>query len=328
SDLIGILTNLEHRDVLFTSSHTHGGPGGYAPGIIERFALGAHDQAVRERLVSAFASVIRRSRQNMRPVKMGSRVVNPDPNTVAGYCRNRVAVDGKPHGTLAAVSFWRDGNAVATLVVASPHPTSTSSRNTNPTADYPGVLKRAIEREIGGTCLFAVGATGSMTVTKQEPKGPARARAVGQNIYRALRESGALAPPKETAPQTIGSAIAEVSLPPYQYRISRQLRFSPVLTSIVHPRQTYVHALRLGGVLLVGMPCDFSGELAMRLERETGGDPAPIITSLNGDYIGYVVPQGRYTSMRYETQGLNFFGPWCGEYLLEIAQRLTAKAGD
>ena len=56
---------LPPRDVLFTSSHTHAGPGGYAGGMIERIALGAYNPDVRQRLVEAFAGVILDSRRNL-----------------------------------------------------------------------------------------------------------------------------------------------------------------------------------------------------------------------------------------------------------------------
>ena len=127
----------------------------------------------------------------------------------------------------------------------------------------------------------------------------------------------------------LAGAILEVDLPPYQYRLSRSLRLSPIITSYVHERKSYVQAVQINEVALLGQPADYSIELALRLQgdvsdgiRKLGGRLLPVVTSFNGDYIGYLIPHDRYIEDDYESRDMNFFGPWSGEYFTDLSARL------
>lgn len=325
-------TALPGRDVYFTATHTHSGPGGYTPQWIHQFVTGPYDDRIANRLTDAFSKAIRTSLDTLAPARLQTRIVTPPQEVAETYCLNRIEPGGRPHGTLALAVFEpadaNEPNAIGSLVVASPHATCHSSSNMHPTADYPGVVKRSLEKRLGGRCLFAIGATGSMRASKNAPKGAERARDVGECIVSALDAAGALdANAPGVRETTLGSAMVEVRLPPQQFRVSAGLRLTPHFTSLAHDRESYIQALRIGDLVLLGMPADYSGELAMVLESELAGGPLrPVVTSFNGDYIGYLVPHPRYGLDHYETRDMNFFGPWCGEYFNALARRLVDRA--
>ena len=124
----------------------------------------------------------------------------------------------------------------------------------------------------------------------------------------------------------LAAARVEVNLPPQQYRISENWRFSTVAASWLHDRRSYIHVLRINNMVLLGMPADYSGELAVELEEFAEGSGLfPLITSFNGDYIGYLLPQRRYNTPHFETRWENLFGPWCGEYFNEISRRVITR---
>ena len=76
-------------------------------------------------------------------------------------------------------------------------------------------------------------------------------------------------------------------------------------------------------MLLLGTPCDFSGELALQLQSSWHKDELEIVcTSFNGDYIGYIVPQKYYFMNEYETKIMNFHGLNTAPYMCEMLQRL------
>ena len=81
--------------------------------------------------------------------------------------------------------------------------------------------------------------------------------------------------------------------------------------------------LQLGNILLIGTPCDFSGELAVPLyefARQRGLEL--IITSFNGGYIGYITDDKWYDLEKYETKTMNWYGPGNGRYFTEIIKKL------
>ena len=76
-------------------------------------------------------------------------------------------------------------------------------------------------------------------------------------------------------------------------------------------------------MLLLGTPCDFSGELALQLQSSWHKEELEIVcTSFNGDYIGYVVPQKYYFLNEYETQVMGFYGLYTAPYMTEMLRRL------
>ena len=81
----------------------------------------------------------------------------------------------------------------------------------------------------------------------------------------------------------------------------------------------YIKVLRIGDILLVGTPCDFSGELVEALDsqaREKG--LSLMITSFNGGYMGYVTKDQWYDENLYETRTMNWYGPYNGAYFSEL----------
>jgi neutral ceramidase len=75
-------------------------------------------------------------------------------------------------------------------------------------------------------------------------------------------------------------------------------------------------ALRLGDVVLLGTPCDFSGELGLDVEAHAKErNLHAMITSFNGGYMGYVTPERYYDLDHFETRLMNWYAIGTGEYM-------------
>ncbi len=85
-------------------------------------------------------------------------------------------------------------------------------------------------------------------------------------------------------------------------------------------------ALRIGQTVLLGTPCDFSGELAAELNPLAAKQSVNLmVTSFDGGYIGYVTPDRYYERKTYETRDMNWFGPQNGAYFTEMMAGLLKK---
>jgi neutral ceramidase len=85
----------------------------------------------------------------------------------------------------------------------------------------------------------------------------------------------------------------------------------------------YLTSLRIGNVVMLGAPCDYSGELTSPLYKHgTEGDIHVMVTSFNGGYIGYVTPDQYFDIDHYETRFMNWYGPGSGSYLTESMTKL------
>jgi neutral ceramidase len=151
-------------EVVFHASHTHSAPSPAAPEAVERAV---------PRLIAA----IREAARAMAPARIG----NGWGQVYLGFNRRYLMPDGSVH------MFWRnetkipttfpvdptvgvirvdrsDGRPLAILVNYACHPVVLGPENLDYSADYPGEMRRAIERQVGGGVMafFLQGAPGDI----------------------------------------------------------------------------------------------------------------------------------------------------------------------
>lgn len=321
-------TGLPREAVYFTATHTHSGPGGYSSRWVDQLVLGKFDQAIFDKLAGDFANVILESRKNLSNVDFSAYVTDCSDLPIAV---NRMDRNAPAMNLLYRLSFIKD-NLTSELYIASAHATCYGSSNRQINGDYPGALQERLKTECSFS-MFAAGAVGSMTPPSDKPHGHERANNLAWRITCPIWPVQCDSPIPQNV--LIQSQILSVDLPVQQYRVTQGMRLSPIGASYLHGRQTCIHVLRIrrenaispaDDIVLLGMPADYSGELALRLADQCR-DMAltPIVTSFNGDYIGYLLPQERYWIKNSETMDENLFGPWCGEYFNEICLRLLKR---
>ncbi len=162
--------------VMVLSSHTHSGPEPSRdfPSKEESWLTG-----LEEKLVDAVAE----AHAGMAPVLYGvgkgevheghnRRKVNDD-GTATMLWRNEERVPTAPVDyELGVIQFKTlDGELLATLVNFTCHPVILGPKNLLFSADYPGVMRRIVEENLGGSCLFANGACGDINpfMDKSDP---------------------------------------------------------------------------------------------------------------------------------------------------------------
>ena len=126
-------------------------------------------------------------------------------------------------------------------------------------------------------------------------------------------------------------ARSDVAMPPLGVRISDGLRLRPWVSRKLLPamRDSYLQVFRINDSIWIATPCDYSGELALGIKEHMAarGFDA-VVTSFNGDYIGYVVPLRYYHASGYEPRVMSFFGPYVPEYLDEFARKMGVFVSD
>ena len=114
---------LRPDQVYFTSSHTHGGPGGWGDHPIEMLVAGAYDPSFFESLANQLADVVKRSRASTEPASMGFVEVQTHDRQ-----KNRVDPTLPTHDALSALVFRppnapTDAPPLAILAVFGAHAT-------------------------------------------------------------------------------------------------------------------------------------------------------------------------------------------------------------
>ena len=90
------------------------------------------------------------------------------------------------------------------------------------------------------------------------------------------------------------------------------------------PQNAYLQAVRIGKMVWISAPCDFSGEYALQIKQALAAKGFNAnVTSFNGSYVGYIVP-GRYFYLdEYEPKLMGWFGPTMGDYTMDLIHQMT-----
>ena len=173
----GIREKTGVEQVMLLVSHTHSGPDG-TPDFpsAEKPWIKELERKVIDAVVAAHGALV--------PIRYGvgkgsaeeghnRRKVNLD-GTVEMLWRNAERVPTVPVDHMVGVIRFEkeDGSPLATLVNFTCHAVVLGPENLEISADYPGVMTKAVESELGGVCMFAQGACGDINpfMDKTAPK--------------------------------------------------------------------------------------------------------------------------------------------------------------
>ncbi len=316
---------LTREQIYLAATHTHSSLGGWGEGKVAEAFAGPFVPGVRVWFANRIVAAVRDAVADLRPASFGH-----DGFAAREFIRNRLVGDlGKVDPEFSFAVFKQATGKIAVLGSFSAHATVLSGKVMEFSADYPGCWERAVEKATGGMGLFLAGAVGSHSPVPGEP-GFDGTEHMGQALAEALLQRLSTTP--LTNAIAFGCLGAEVLLPPLNVRITDGLRLRPWLARRVLPVRdaTFVQGFRLDNLVWLSTPCDFSGELALGIKdylKAKGS--AAVVTSFNGDYIGYVIPARYYHLDGYEPRLMSFFGPNVPDYtdglLREIALKLFTE---
>ena len=320
-------TPLTANDVYFGASHSHSSVGAFGPGLAGKMTGGEYDPEIPPFLAQAMADAVVEAFEGLEPARLAHGGVD-----APGYIRNRTRQAPVDSEASYLVAEQDDGDRCY-LVSYSAHPTILGSRNMEYSAEYPGYLQRRIETETGAFAMYLGGALGSMGPSA--PPGDddfARAQAMGEGLAKLVLEDAAKAEFKDSV--DVASVGVPLELPPFQVRVSstkwRLSKFLPPLLGI--DGDGWIHGARLGDVVFIGLPCDFSGEISAAWKAGAEKQGRDLwTTSFCADYAGYVSPDKYYMDIReedgdlaYETGMMSWTGPHQEAYFAALKDRIVA----
>ncbi len=315
---------LRWENIYSGAIHSHNSMGGWAPGLVGQLIAGEYDERIVTRITEGILTAIRNAQANMAPVQVGYGQAD-----ATDHIYNRIGFSGPTgplDGAIRLVRLQKQDGTSALVCSFAGHATLFEGDNGDYLSrDYPGSLVDRLEKKAATFALFLAGPMGST--------GP---QARGKTDFQEIRNyAGDLALRIERTvpaiPLRSDSTLAMLTLPlslrePHP-RVFDDCRIRPwFFHNLYGDYPSDLKALRIGQTVLLGTPCDFSGELAMELQPAARQRNLNLmITSFNGGYIGYVTPDRYYHRTTYETRDMNWFGPYNGDYFKEMMTGLLAK---
>ena len=309
---------LRRDQLFFSATHTHSAPGGWGPGIIGTSFAGNNNPGIERWLVKQIREAIIMAVDDLKPAGIGSGQFN-----AGSFTRNRLTGDlGTTNDDFNFIVVKQlDGNkAIAGSFAA--HTTTLGAENMDISADYPGYWTRKTGQLTSGMAMFFAGSMGS-----QSPAGQGREFERARFIGEALADSMLAHYPSVVMSDSVVLAplSLKIELPPYHIRLTPGISLSSYLSRklMPYPENVYLQVVRIGNLVWITTPADFSGELAIQIKNSLsalGYDC--LVTSFNGSYIGYIIP-GKYFYMdKYEPKAMGWFGPYLGDYTMDLIRYL------
>ncbi len=302
--------------VFFTATHTHTATGGWAKPPLG-WLFGRYDEKVTDLMTQQIIKAIRLARQKLEQVSIGFQKIQ-----ASEYVRNRLSKNAQVDDFVRVICFRKANGKSIVWATFSAHPTCVSATEKTVSRDYPGILTDKLEANTDiDFAIFSAGAVGS-----HAPKSP-------QNLqnFDKIEEIGSELSQKILNTTIYWQNTVKLNLTKIPLkvgdlspRISEKWRLRPrIFREFLEEQNLNLSVLRLGNQLICGVPADFSGELMTELDKiAQKKDINLMITSFNGAYIGYILPQKRLQIGRDETREMNWLNNYAGEYFVELISQI------
>ncbi len=306
--------------VFLTATHSHCSIGAWGTGMAGQLFAGEYDPDVVRFITKAIATSISNAKRKTSPARIGYAEIE-----AGNLVTNRLV--GDQEGTIdpwiRVVKINQNSGKTAILSSYSAHATCLHHSFRQVSGDYPGELCRNLEKLPGvDFAAFSAGAMGSMTSLTHNISGWPKVEYFAGQLTNQIHSTQNFMP--TSFESTLGSFHANIYLREAHFRVSENIRVRPwVFERLFGGYPTQITSFRVGNILFVGTPCDFSGELVAPLSKQARDAGLElIVTSFNGGYAGYITKDEWYDRDSYETRVMNWFGPYNGAYFTEVILKM------
>jgi hypothetical protein len=295
--------------------HTHNSIGNWGEGVTG-IMYGDYEDSIVHFIADKIKRSIVHASENILPASLRKGAI-PVPNAV----RNRLIKTGGIDSLLRVIEVKRSDSSKLLLMSYTAHATCLFSRDLELSRDYPGELVDDMEASGYHFAMFMAGAVGSHKANPPEYGKPCIDWMADEIKAKYIARHAALKPVTDS---TLLMLRVPLQLPAAEAKIAEDWQLRPwVFKAAFGEYQTYLTALRIGDIVMIGTPCDYSGELTPPLDSLAATKGLSVmVTSFNGGYIGYITADKYYDRDHYETRLMNWYGPGNGDYMSECLAKL------
>ena len=305
----------------FSATHTHAGLGGWDPSWIGEEFAGTYQKSLVDLFIRSTKQAITESLNQRNRSSIGSTTLS-----APKFTRNRLnKVYGTINPDLHCTYIIPENEKPIILTAYQSHATVLSPKNFLLSGGYPGLLQLTLEQSLNVNALFFAGAVGSHSPAYIEgthyPQAQELADSLSNKIIRALPQI------KLKSTIKINALTFPLTLPDLQFRVHKYVKLTPFLgRKIISPEHSFFNMMMIDSTLWIGTPCDFSGELANEIKYfSSHRGYSSVVTSFNGNYIGYITPTRYYYDYQYESFVMGWYGPQMTDYLMDILRHSILK---
>jgi len=314
--------NKEDQPFLYLSAtHTHNGVGCWHDSLVGNVVLGDYNEAWVNETAKRIINAIEETESNLQPASLSYWE-----SDAKEYAENRLKAGAPYDGILRGLKITRQDSTTAHLISFSAHATSISKKSKSLSGDYPAAVVDSLMKSTNSFGMFMAGMVGSHRLAGIDAGEFDLVAKAGHVLSEKVR-SASLSPKADSI--TFIAAHIPIQFGPSQLRITKDWKLRNwVFSWLVNPLQGELTYLQLNDIILMGTPCDFSGEIFVKHIAEVAAqqNKKVIITSFNGDYAGYITEDEHYENLdKEEVMALNWVGPYHGSYFTDMINTLLKK---
>jgi len=292
--------------------------------------IGIHDPKLLDFTVNKFVTLIRSAANELQPVELGTTSID-----IPGWNRNRRNDSTLTDNELTVTRLdTMDGTPFAVLVNFTAHPTFMTEKEMLFSAGWPGALQKTLEAKIGQgvTAMYYNGAEGDQAPQSRSSGGNSRWEMATQyglelglltaDVWETIETQRDVAfdyhqetidlPERSWHPDFMSTGGAE-------YGLSEEIMED--LLPRMSPEQTTSGSVRLGDLVIVGIPGEMAATLGMQIKKQTEvitGAKHAVIGGLANEWISYILTPEAYRSGHYEAS-VSFYGETLGPVIVDGA---------
>jgi neutral ceramidase len=307
SSIVGI----QPENIVLTCTHTHSGP------HTRSLAIRLRDAEYSSKLIEYSKKAVSNAFDSMRDVSVyhysidchenvNRRVITPDNTCHFLPCSKHLMplANGITDPELGIVFFVNESEKpIATLLNYAAHPLTCQSGGASSlkiSSDYPGVLRKIVEQEIGGACIFTTGACGDLH-PKGFETGFERTEEMGRNMAIKVIDSFSDSLRNQQLYKLndnqleVRSGMVELA-----FRKSGCVEERLPLYKDMDKETFEFQILRLGDICFVGVPGELLVEPGLEIKWNSPFRKTFILYNSTA-YVSYIPPTNAYVSGGYES---------------------------
>ncbi len=318
-------TGIAFEKLFLTATHTHSSIGGWADRLAGKLMAGGYRREIVEMIARKIMDALKQAQNTAQPLAGIGFGKTDAPELMSNRLskKQRATIDGY----LRCIRWVRNDGSSALLAAYQAHAICVHPRLHDLSRDYPGYFTDSLEQS--GKLNFAL--FGSGMVASHVPNynwgldSYDLARDLGKKL--AARSISLLDSMVIDSLQAMAAWQIPISVGEPQLRVTDAIVVRPtVFKWLFGEQRLYLSVLRLGKILLIGVPCDISGEFAAELMAKAAAKNLDLVVmSFNGGYIGYITPDEYYEQYAPEVREMNWVGPHKGAFFHELLSHIIEQ---
>ena len=285
--------------------------------------IGIFHPELLEFVIKMLSEVIREADKNHLAIQIGTSSIIVD-----GMNRNRRRDPSVDKELTVTRINYANGKPMVVLVNWTAHPTFMNEKDMYVSGGWPGYLQRELEQWIGegATVMYYNGAQGDqspigISVASHYEKAENYGRALAIKAFDLFQEIETKSeiefdynyakldlPEREVHPSFMETGGEEYNLTPEA--------LDAVLNAMI-PLSTSFNVIRIGDLLIVGVPGELVAELGMyvKAQLKNHGMKYPTIGGLANEWISYILTADQYNNGAGYESSVSFYGDKLGEVI-------------